>query len=117
MNRVEFCQKQLMERVAPPSLGSVGDRINHASMLLRWSKSRTRAVWYADYRIRINPDEMEKIERLTGVRYERNEVSETRNAIRKADAFLSDDDQNLDRALAAAMRTFMGVLAGTRAAR
>lgn len=117
MSRVEFCQKQIREHIAPPSLGNVSIRIARAAQVLGWSYTRARDVWYADLRIRINPDEMQKIEQLTGVKYERNEVSEARRAIRKADALLANEDQNFDRALAAAMRTFMGVLAGSRAAR
>lgn len=115
MRKTEFCQDILQRKIAPVLVGTVGERIKICARRLGWSISRTRDVWYADHKIRINPDEMEQVEQTAGVRYARNEVSEVKRAIARADAFLDDKDENLRRAFDAAFRTFIGLLDRPRA--
>jgi hypothetical protein len=115
MNRAEFCQDILQRKIAPIAAGNVAERIRLCAQRLGWSISRTRDVWYADYRVRIRPEEIEKIEQIAGVRYERSEASKVKGAISRADAFLADEDENFHRAFDAAMRTFISVFHRPRA--
>lgn len=115
MSKTEFCQDILQRKIAPVSVGTVGERIKLCARRLGWTISRTRDVWYADYRVRVRAEEMEQIEQIAGVRYARNEVSEVKRAIARADALLDDKDENFSRALAAAMRAFISTMASARA--
>ena len=110
MSKAAFCQDILQRKIAPVSVGTVGERIQLCARRLGWSISRTRDVWYADYRVRIRTEELEQIEQIAGVRYARNEVSEVKAAIARADALLDDKDPNVRRAFDAAFRSFLRVL-------
>lgn len=118
MHSVEFVQSALHERVAPPSLGSVGRRLQHATRVLsrrQWSANRVRDCWYADPRISLNAEEVRDIEELTGLRYGRQELKEFDELIARADSLLEGQDADFYRPFVAALRAFAGALYSSRA--
>jgi len=112
MSSVEFAQYALRNHVAPPSAGSVKARLRLASRRLNWSANRTRDAWYADPRISLSADEIREIEDKTGLRYGREELRTNQDLIDTATALLEGADPDFHRPFLAAMRAFMGALAG-----
>jgi hypothetical protein len=92
MSSVEFTQFALRERIAPPRFGSVKARIRLAARRLGWSHNRTKDCWYADPRIKISADEIQKIEQETGLSYGRQELRTNDDLIAKAEALVGDED-------------------------
>ena len=109
MSTVEFCQFALRERIAPPSVGSVKERIQYAARKMGWSHTRTRDVWYADPRISIKADQLIKIERLSGLEYARQEVRKNDEAIARATALLGGEDAHLLGEIVAALLQVVGI--------
>ncbi len=92
MSTVEFCQRALREEIAPPGIGNVQARIRASARLLGWSYTRTKDAWYADPRISIKPDELFRIEAVSGLSYARQEMRKNDRAIERADALLGGED-------------------------
>ncbi|TFE97755.1 hypothetical protein B5M44_14215 [Shinella sumterensis] len=115
MSTVEFCQKALRHRIAPPSHGSVKARITAAARKLGWSVSRTKDVWYADPRVSISADELHAIETKTGVHYGREEARELEREIENATALLVAMQAGSPRTLAHALIQAARILAGAGA--
>ncbi len=110
MSTVEFCQKALKEEIAPPSIGSVSARIRAAARELGWSYTRTKDTWYADPRISIKPQELFRVEAVSGLTYDaRQEMRKNDQAIERADALLGGPDTRLVRTLVAAVREAFGL--------
>ncbi|TBF08698.1 hypothetical protein [Rhizobium ruizarguesonis] len=109
MSTVEFCQRALREEIAPPSIGAKLERIRHASRQLGWSYSRTKDAWYADPRISIKPEELFRIEAVSGLSYAREEMRTNDRAIERATALLGGEDTRLVRTLVAAVREALGL--------
>lgn len=109
MSTVEFCQGAMRKEISPPSFGSVMARIRHASRQLGWSYTRTKDVWYADPRVSIKPDELFRVEAVSGLIYARQEMRENDRAIERANALLDGHDPRLIRALVTAVREAFGL--------
>lgn len=109
MSTVDFCQKALKGRVAPPSVGSVQARIRAAARELGWSYTRTRDVWYGDERVSIKPKELFRVEAVSGLTYAREEMRINDEAIERATALLGGQDPRLIRTLVAAVVEAMGL--------
>lgn len=109
MSIAVFAQTALRERVAPPSIGSVKQRIHYAARKLGWKVSRAKAAWYADERITINADEMCAIERVSGLQYARQEMRTNDQLIAKIDAFMEGHDADFYGAFRSAFRSFLGL--------
>ncbi|MGO8368897.1 hypothetical protein ACC808_10675 [Rhizobium ruizarguesonis] len=109
MSTVEFCQRALREEIAPPSIGAKLERIRHASRQLGWSYSRTKDAWYADPRISIKPEELFRIEAVSGLSYAREEMRTNDRAIERATTLLGGEDTRLVRTLVAAVREALGL--------
>lgn len=109
MSTVEFCQRALREEIAPPSVGSVKLRIRTAARDLGWSFTRTKDAWYADPRISIKPEELFRIEAVSGLSYARQEMRKNDHAIERANALLGGEDPRLLRTLVAAVREAFGL--------
>lgn len=110
MSTVEFfCQDAMRNTIAPKSVGSVKDRITKAARDLRWSYSRTKDAWYADSRISINPEELFRVEAVSGLSYARQEMRENDEAIARADALLGGKDSHLIREIVAAVCAKLGI--------
>lgn len=109
MSTVEFCQRALREEIAPPSIGSVKLRIRTAARDLGWSYTRTKDAWYADPRISIKPEELFRVEAVSGLSYARQEMRRNDRAIERADALLAGQDPRLLRTLVAAVREAFGL--------
>ncbi|MDX0182561.1 hypothetical protein GOC16_17150 [Sinorhizobium meliloti] len=106
---VEFCQFALRERIAPPAIGSVKQRIVYAARKTGWSQSRTRDIWYADPRVSIKADQLIQIEALSGLAYARQEVRKNDDAIARATVLLGGEDAHLVRSIIAAVRSALGI--------
>ena len=105
MSTVEFCQRALKEEIAPPSIGSMQARIREAARKLGWSYTRTKDAWYADPRISIKPEELFRVEAVSGLTYDAREEMRTNDrAIERATALLGGEDARLVRTLVAAVR-------------
>ncbi|MDX0510648.1 hypothetical protein GOE04_29090 [Sinorhizobium medicae] len=110
MSTVEFCQRALREEIAPPSVGAKLERIRHASRVLGWSYSRTKDAWYADPRISIKPEELFRVEAVSGLLYQaRQEMRKNDDAIERATALLGGEDTHLVRSIVAAVRSALGI--------
>jgi len=110
MSTVEFCQRALREEIAPPSVGAKLERIRHASRVLGWSYSRTKDAWYADPRISIKPEELFRVEAVSGLLYHaRQEMRKNDDAIERATALLGGEDSHLVRSIVAAVRSALGI--------
>ncbi|WP_234844717.1 MULTISPECIES: hypothetical protein [Sinorhizobium] len=110
MSTVEFCQRALREEIAPPSVGAKLERIRHASRVLGWSYSRTKDAWYADPRISIKPEELFRVEAVSGLLYHaRQEMRKNDDAIERATALLGGEDTHLVRSIVAAVRSALGI--------
>lgn len=109
MSTAAFCQKALRQEIAPPNFGNVGARIRKASRDLGWSYTRTKDAWYADPRISIKPEELFRIEAVSGLVYAREELRKNDIAIEKATALLGGEDTRLVRTLVAAFREAFGI--------
>lgn len=109
MSTVEFGQQALQTRIAPPSLGSVKRRIQVAARELGWSYTRTRDVWYADERVSMKPQELFRIEAISGLQYARQEVRKHDAAIERANALLHGQDPHLVRTVVAAVFAALGL--------
>lgn len=109
MSTVEFCQRALREEISPPVIGSVKARISAASRQLGWSYTRTRDAWYADPRISIKPEELFRVEAVSGLSYARQEMRKNDTAIARAEALLDGEDPRLLRTLVAAVREAFGI--------
>lgn len=109
MSCVEFCQTALQERVAPPNGASVKARINLAARRLGWPVTRTRDVWYADYRVSINAEELCVVERESGWTYAaRNELRTNDNLLAQYEAILGLQDPEFHRGFLTALRATIG---------
>lgn len=109
MSTVEFCQSALRERIAPPSIGSVKQRIVYAARKTGWSYTRVRDLWYADPRISIKAEQLFHIEALSGLEYARQEMRTNDAAIERATALLGGEDTHLIRTLVAAVFSAIGL--------
>jgi predicted ATP-grasp superfamily ATP-dependent carboligase len=109
MTSAAFAQMALRERVAPPSIGSVKQRIHYAARKLGWKYSRAKAAWYADERITIKADEMCDIERTSGLQYTRQEMRTNDKLIAKIDAFMEGHDASFYSAFRTAFRSVLGI--------
>ena len=109
MSTVEFCQSALRERIAPPSVGSVKQRIVYAARKTGWSYTRVRDLWYADPRISIKAEQLFHIEALSGLEYARQELRKNDAAIERATALLGGEDTHLLRTLVAAVFSAIGL--------
>lgn len=109
MSTVEFCQGALRERIAPPNIGNVKRRIEIAARKLGWSYTRTKDTWYADPRISIKPDELFRVEAVSGLQYARQEMRTNDAAIERATALLGGEDTHLIRTLVAAVFSAIGI--------
>lgn len=110
MSSVEFCQQALRGHIAPPSIGSVKERIAHAARKLGWSPYRARDVWYADPRVSISAEEMRIIEEKSGIEYGRQEARELKRLIERADRLLADTETDSNRTLVHALIAFVRAL-------
>ena len=110
VSELAFASSAMRERIAPPAIGSVKERINRAAAALRWSASRTRDVWYADPRVSIKPRELRKIEEIAGVAYGRQERASVDAIISRADALLMGTDPDFARPFVAALRALFGAV-------
>lgn len=108
VSELAFASSAMRQRIAPPAIGSVKQRINRAAAALRWSVSRTRDVWYADPRVSMKPRELRKIEEVAGVTYGRQERASVDALISRADALLMGGDPNFVRPFVAALRALLG---------
>lgn len=115
MSTVEFCQFALRERIAPPSVGSVKERIVYAARKMGWTHTRTRDVWYADPRVSIKADQLVKVEAISGLEYARQEVRKNDDAIARATALLGSQDAHLLGEIVAALLQMVGLQNRTRA--
>jgi hypothetical protein len=109
MSTVEFCQSALRERIAPPSVGSVKQRIVYAARKTGWSYTRVRDLWYADPRISIKAEQLFHLEALSGLEYARQELRKNDAAIERATALLGGEDTHLIRTLVAAVFSAIGL--------
>jgi len=108
MSTVEFCQSALRERIAPPSIGSVKDRLIYAARKTGWSYARVKDIWYADKRVSIKAEQLFHIEALSGLEYARQEVRTNDAAIERATALLGENP-HLARSFFAAMLKMVGI--------
>lgn len=104
-----FCQDALRTRIAPPSVGSVKDRIRKSAILLGWSYTRTKDAWYAAPRMIIRPEELFRVEAVSGLEYARQELRKNDAAIERATALLAGEDTHLIRTLVAALFSAIGL--------
>jgi len=109
MSTVEFCQGALRERIAPPSVGSVKDRLLYATRKTGWSYARVKDIWYADKRVSIKAEQLFHIEALSGLEYARQEVRTNDAAIERATALLGGEDAHLVRSFFAAIFKVVGL--------
>lgn len=110
MSTIAFCQNAMRTEIAPPSLGSVQTRIATAARRLGWSYTRTRDAWYADPRISIKPEELFRVEAVSGLLYQaRQEVRKNDDAIARATALLGGKDAHLIGSFIAAVLKMAGV--------
>lgn len=109
MSTVEFCQRALREEIAPPSFGAKLERIRYAAQRLGWSYSRTKDAWYADPRISIKPEELFRVEAVSGLTYARQELRSNEDAIERATALLGGEDTHLLRTVVAAVFSALGL--------
>lgn len=111
MSSVEFfCQTAIKQKIAPPHMGSVKNRIRHAANELRWSFTRTKDAWYADPRISIDGEELTRVEQVSGLEYAQRELRTIDDLIAKAEALLDGPEADFHRPFVAAFRAFIGVL-------
>lgn len=115
MSTVEFCQRALRDEIAPISVGSVQARIRAASRALGWSYTRTKDAWYADPRISIKPEELFRIEAVSGLTYAREELRKNEQAIERATALLGGEDTHLIRTVVTAVFSALGLSHSSRA--
>jgi len=110
MSTVEFfCQETLKTKIAPPSIGSMQERIRSAARDLKWSYNRTKDVWYGDPRISIKPKELFRVEAVSGLKFAREEMRKNDEAIERATALLGGEDAHLIRTVVAAVREALGL--------
>lgn len=115
MSTVEFCQRALKAEISPPGIGSVQARIRHAANELRWSYTRTKDTWYADPRISISPEELFRVEAVSGLKFAREEMRENDKAIERATALLGGENAHLIRAVVTAVVAALGLSHSSRA--
>ncbi|MEQ1407746.1 hypothetical protein ABK249_22765 [Neorhizobium sp. Rsf11] len=109
MSTVEFCQKALREEIAPPSVGAKLERIRHASRALGWSYSRTKDAWYANPKMSIKPEELFRVEAVSGLSYARQEMRKNDQAIERANALLGGEDARFLGEIVAALFARLGL--------
>lgn len=109
MSTVEFCSRALRDEIAPRNIGSVQARIRQAARDLGWSYTRTKDVWYADERISIKPEELFRVEAVSGLSYARQEMRKHDEAIERANALLGGEDARLLGEIVAALFTRLGL--------
>lgn len=113
MSSVEFVQERLRADIAPRSIGSGKQRLDHARRVLGrrgWTANRTKDCWFADPRISITADEMRDIEEITGVRYGRAEREQIDELITRADALLHGQDPDFYSSFVDAVRAMARAL-------
>lgn len=90
--------------------GSKKERLRAASRKLGWGHWRTHSVWYGDERVAIRPQEIRRIEEVTGLAYARKELTEVDQLLERMDALLDGPDADINRPLIAAFRAFISTL-------
>jgi hypothetical protein len=114
MSELVWASQMMRERIAPPGTGaSKGERLRAAARLLRWKFSRAKDVWYADDRVSLKPQELRKIEEITGVKYGRKEVDKLDQLISRADALLESPNEDFYRPFIDAFRQALRAVART----
>lgn len=110
MSEVMWISERMQNDIAPPTMSShVGERIRHAAHEMRIKYSRAKGYWYLDERIDPKPREHRRIKELTGLEYDgHKELRETDELILKAQAILDSNATGADRAMANALRAFLG---------
>nr|WP_247749801.1 hypothetical protein [Rhizobium sp. L58/93] len=108
MSTVDFCQRALREEISPPSVGNVQTRIRAAARHLGWSYTRTKDAWYGDPRISIKPEELFRIEAVSGLSFARQEMRKNDDAIERATALIGGEDARLLSEIVAALFTRLG---------
>ncbi len=109
MSTVEFfCQDAMKNQIAPKSVGSVQERIRKAARDLGWSYTRTKDAWYAEPRMSIKPEELFRVEAVSGLQYARQEMRTNDAAIERATALLGENP-HLARSFFAAMLKMVGI--------
>lgn len=114
MSSVVFVQSALRERIAPPTIGSVKQRIDYAARKMGWKFSRVKAAWYADERLKFHVDEMRDVERFSGLQYALQEMRTNDQLIAKIDAFMEGHDADFYSAFRSAFRSVLGLQNRTR---
>jgi hypothetical protein len=109
MSTVDFCQRALRDEIAPRSIGDVQTRIRKAARDLGWSYTRTKDTWYGDPRISIKPEELFRVEAVSGLAYAREELRKNDRAIERATALLGGEDAHLIRTMVAAVFSAIGL--------
>lgn len=116
MSTVEFfCQQALQKTIAPRSIGGVQSRIRKAAQDLGWTYTRTKDAWYRDPRISIKPEELFRVEAVSGLEYARREVRTNDEIIARAEALLHGSDPDFNGSFVTALRAFAGVFYRSRA--
>ena len=108
MSTVEFCQRALRTEIAPISGESVQRRIEKAARDLGWSYTRTKDAWYGEPRMSIKPEELFRVEAVSGLQYARQEVRTNDAAIERATALLGGEDTHLIRTVVTAVLSAVG---------
>ena len=106
MSSVAFAQMALRDRIAPRDKGSVKQRIALAARKLDVKESRAKDIWYADPRVSIDADEMQRIEEVSGLVYAKQEMRTNDELIAKLDA-LMEGDADFYGAFRAALRSLL----------
>ena len=106
---VDFCSIALRDEIAPRNIGNVQARIRQAARDLGWSYTRTKDVWYADSRISIKPEELFRVEAVSGLSYARQEMRKNDEAIERATALLGGEDTHLIRSVVTAVFAALGL--------
>lgn len=112
MSAVEFASRAMKRVIAPAgSAQSVKERVQLAARRLGWPISRTKDIWYADPRTRLDADELRHVEQLTGLKYGTDEVAALEDLVARADALLASQGKNCGRPLSGALWGLLGSLA------
>lgn len=110
MSIAVFCQEAMRREISPPAIGSVQQRIAYCARQLGWTYTRTKDAWYADPRISIKPEELFRVEAVSGLIYQtKQEMRKNDDAIERATALLGGEDADLVSAIVAAVRSALGL--------
>lgn len=110
MSYAQFVRFAMQKHIAPPSAGpNVKTRKYLVQQALKWKPSRIDDAWIANPKMRFKPEEIDQIEKVTGLAY-KDFLKLEHEALSEEDNLLDAATPDLQRAVYIGISAFLSAL-------